>query len=69
LAANQHHQVQLAIYCFPYIRHSQTTNHYTFALKMATVVFAEEFDNSQQSTRLNSDSLSHTMKSVAKTKQ
>jgi hypothetical protein len=51
-STNHYHQIQLATHCLPYIRLPKTPNLYTFALKMATVMFAETLDNSEHSTRL-----------------
>jgi hypothetical protein len=46
LSTNKHHQIQLAIYCLPYIRLPKTPNLYTFTLKMTTAMFVERLDNS-----------------------
>jgi hypothetical protein len=49
---NQHHQIQLSTYCLPYIRLPKSLNHYSFTLKMVTVMFVETLDNFQHSTWL-----------------
>jgi hypothetical protein len=48
----QHHQIQLATYCLPYIRLPKMPNHYILTLKMATAIFAETLDNFQHWTLL-----------------
>lgn len=42
------------------LRHSWTTSHYTFILKMAIVMFSEMLNNSQHSTRLTTETQSYT---------
>jgi hypothetical protein len=60
-STNQHHQIQLATYCLPNIRLSESSSHYTFTLKVAIAMFAETLDNSQHLTRLNPESPSFTL--------
>jgi L-2-hydroxyglutarate oxidase LhgO len=60
-STNQHHQIQLATYCLPYIRLPKMSNHYTFTLKMATLMFAETFDNSQHLKQLNPKNQRYTL--------
>jgi hypothetical protein len=45
-STSQHHQIQLAAYCLPFIRLLKGLSHYTFTLKMAAVMLAETLDNS-----------------------
>jgi hypothetical protein len=42
---NQHYEIHLSAYSPPCIRMSEKSNHYIFALKVATVMFAETLDN------------------------
>jgi hypothetical protein len=57
------HQIQLATYFLPYIKLPKTPIHYTFTLKMVTVMFAETLVNFQHSTRLTPESRSYTLNS------
>jgi hypothetical protein len=52
-----------ATYCLPYIRLPKSPNHGIFTLKMATAVFSETLDDTQQSTRLTSESRRYTVNS------
>jgi hypothetical protein len=51
-STNQHHQIQLDTCYLPYIKFPKMPNNCIFALKMATLMFAETLDNFQHSTRL-----------------
>jgi hypothetical protein len=62
-STDQHHQIQLATYCLPYIRLPKMPSYYMFTLKMATAMFAKMLINSQHLTWLIPKSQSCTLNS------
>lgn len=46
LSTNQHHQIQISIYCLIYMRSRKTPNNYIPTLKMATAMLKQIFKHS-----------------------